>query len=499
MSDKKKMRVTSHNGRHGKNGVYSPKHNDRRFPIENAEHIDQDRMMDNRYWHCYATNDPDLSFEEVEKRFYEEHFTAALEDRNERNIRSRHPERVITMDDYRTAKRSCPEETLLQIGHRMQTVDADTLLDIAGEYLDWETETFPNCHVLDVALHVDEQGAPHMHERKVWIAHDKAGREIVGQSKALEEMGVLPPEPDKKRGRHNNAKMTYSAACRAKFAEICQNHGLEIESMPREASKSGLSLLEYKTQQEEASYMALKGAQADLSLNIAESEENLDKTKKALKIESERLQGLESDIGELEEVKGFCVRALEKLDDYGGRKQAVEKYRQDIETYLEKYGDSRNPDVIKFDDIEEKWITLKPLDIDTRQTNTLIFGQACVACDEDGNLISWNGIAPGLEKSDMDGELRPCFLYNIKENKVLETDKMLYLRYGGAGGVTRDDAWGSTFKPDNRDLLPISRRESLSESINTTLDRIERLQKRQQPESEIDNGYYVGMGMGMGL
>ena len=34
------MKLTRHNGRAGKNGVYNPKHNDRSFDIANSEHID---------------------------------------------------------------------------------------------------------------------------------------------------------------------------------------------------------------------------------------------------------------------------------------------------------------------------------------------------------------------------------------------------------------------------------------------------------------------------
>lgn len=30
------MRLTRHNGRSGKNGAYNPKHNDRRFDLENS-------------------------------------------------------------------------------------------------------------------------------------------------------------------------------------------------------------------------------------------------------------------------------------------------------------------------------------------------------------------------------------------------------------------------------------------------------------------------------
>ena len=34
------VKLTRHNGRAGKNGVYNPKHNDRSFDIANSEHID---------------------------------------------------------------------------------------------------------------------------------------------------------------------------------------------------------------------------------------------------------------------------------------------------------------------------------------------------------------------------------------------------------------------------------------------------------------------------
>lgn len=37
------MKLTRHNGRTGKNGVYNPKHNDRQFNIDNSDHIDLER------------------------------------------------------------------------------------------------------------------------------------------------------------------------------------------------------------------------------------------------------------------------------------------------------------------------------------------------------------------------------------------------------------------------------------------------------------------------
>ena len=47
------MKATRHNGRSGKHGTYDAKHNDRRFDVENSEHIDAERTKFNVYWDCY--------------------------------------------------------------------------------------------------------------------------------------------------------------------------------------------------------------------------------------------------------------------------------------------------------------------------------------------------------------------------------------------------------------------------------------------------------------
>ena len=44
------MKLTRHNGRSGKNGTYNPRHKDRRFDVENSEHIDAERARQNVYW-----------------------------------------------------------------------------------------------------------------------------------------------------------------------------------------------------------------------------------------------------------------------------------------------------------------------------------------------------------------------------------------------------------------------------------------------------------------
>lgn len=243
------MRATIHNARAGKNGAFSPKHNDRNFDIENAEHIDPERVSLNRYWNWM--NRPEISFEDAERLFYEKHIQAHLDAQNAKYRAQRHTERVRSMDEYRVSPRTCPEEVIWQIGRLGDTIPADMAARIIQEQINWEQQVFPGMRVLDVALHQDEQGAPHIHERRAWLYTDNQGHHAIGQGRALAEMGVKLPHPDKPQGRYNNRKQEFSRLCREHFLQVCRAHGLEIEETPQEPSRSGLTQTEYKTRQEE--------------------------------------------------------------------------------------------------------------------------------------------------------------------------------------------------------------------------------------------------------
>lgn len=155
------------------------------------------------------------------------------------------------MDEYRKSPQTCPEEVILQIGKMGDTIPADMMARIIQEQINWEQQQFPGVKVLDVALHMDEQGAPHIHERRAWVYTDKNGNTAISQNKSLEQMGVELPNPDKPRGRFNNRKQTFSKMCREHLLQICREHGLEIEEIPQEKSRSGLSHVAYMTRQEE--------------------------------------------------------------------------------------------------------------------------------------------------------------------------------------------------------------------------------------------------------
>ena len=237
------MRATIQNGRTSHLGAFTPKHNDRNFNIKNAEHIDPERVKNNRYWNWTGK---EISFEDAEIAFYEKHISAHLEAQNARYRAQRHAERAKTMDEYRKSPQTCPEEVILQIGKMGDTIPADMMARIIQEQINWEQQQFPGIKVLDVALHMDEQGAPHIHERRAWVYTDKNGNTAISQNKSLEQMGVELPNPNKARSRFNNRKMTFSRMCREHLLQICREHGLEIEEIPQEKSRSGRTLEDYQ-------------------------------------------------------------------------------------------------------------------------------------------------------------------------------------------------------------------------------------------------------------
>lgn len=268
----KKMRVSNHNARVGKNGVFSPKHNDRNFNLE-VEHIDENKSKNNSYWMVY---DDCKNFEECEKEFYKNNFSNALEKKNEKHIKSRHKERIKTIDDYRTSPLTCPEETLYYIGDKSNTVDTNILQEIIQKQLEWESEEFPDVKYLNIAIHRDEEGADHIHARKVYIASDENGDLIVNQTKALANMGIERPDTNKPSSKFNNAKMTYTKLVREHFIELCKEYGLEIETEPKDKSKTGYSLEEYKMQDTKSKLderEAMLDSQEEIFLNKTDKKE----------------------------------------------------------------------------------------------------------------------------------------------------------------------------------------------------------------------------------
>ena len=112
------------------------------------------------------------------------------------------------MEDLLKNNKTCPEESIYQIGTLEESVPPETLFRIVNEfYEEFERRFGSHIHILDWALHLDE-GTPHIHERHVFDCENRYGELCPQQEKALEELGIPLPNPDKPKGRHNNRKQT---------------------------------------------------------------------------------------------------------------------------------------------------------------------------------------------------------------------------------------------------------------------------------------------------
>jgi len=342
------LKLTRHNGRSGKHGTYNPRHNDRRFDVENSEHIDLERGRKNVYWDCYRgyttlenredSSQPDFSFEEIERIYYTEKYAASVNAQNARNEKTRHTERNRTVEDLLKNNKTCPEESIYQIGTVEQSVPAETLVLIVGEfYEEFERRFGSHVHLLDWALHLDE-GTPHIHERHVFDCENRYGELFPQQEKALEELGIPLPNPDKPKGKHNNRKQTFDSVCRTLLFDISRRHGVHLEQEPSYGGRSYL---------EKQDYILMKQKE-----QMAVQEEKLEElTVRVSDVESLIEEVSDTAYEKAVEVVTDQVREQTQLEDLA----VIEKYRKSVTSPQTK----NSPETIKIvntllDRVQEK-------------------------------------------------------------------------------------------------------------------------------------------------
>ena len=273
------LKLTRHNGRAGTHGTYNPKHNDRSFNLANSEHIDSERAKGNIYWDCYhgirSASDKDrqtAAFSDVEKMFYEIHYSHFVENQNARNAKIRHTERNRTIEDLLAGKKTCPEETIYQLGTLDEHASAEDLLNIVTEFIEEFKGKFgEHVHVLDWALHLDES-TPHIHERHVFDCENKYGEVAPQQEKALEALGFDLPDPAKPLSRRNNRKITFDAACRKMLFEIAKRHGLELEEEAEYGNRKYLEKQDFILAKQKEQFAAQQSKLDELTLKVSDME-----------------------------------------------------------------------------------------------------------------------------------------------------------------------------------------------------------------------------------
>ena len=188
------------------------------------------------YWDCanglrtHEKNSRFPTFTQHERNEYEKRYGGFIAGQNARNIKAGHAKRNRTVDDLLADVRICPEETIYQIGKEGDCPPPEVLLEIVQEFMDTIEERFGrHVHVLDWALHLDETSS-HIHARQVFDVENRYGEVEPKQEKALEQLGIPLPFPDKKPSKVNNRKVAFDSICRELLLGICREHGLEVET-----------------------------------------------------------------------------------------------------------------------------------------------------------------------------------------------------------------------------------------------------------------------------
>ena len=353
------MKLTRHNGRSGKHGTYNPRHNDRRFDVENSEHIDTERARQNVYWDCYrgfTTHDfrespeqPDFSFEEIERMYYYEHYSDHVDAQNARNEKTRHIERNRTVDDLLKNNKTCPEESIYQIGTMEESIPPGTLALIVSEfYEEFERRFGSHIHILDWALHLDE-GTPHIHERHVFDCKNRYGELCPQQEKALEELGVELPDPSKPKGKHNNRKQTFDAVCRMMLFDISRKHGVHLEQEPSYGGRAYLEKQDYILMKQKEKLVQQELKLEELTLKIEDVDSLIDEVSsvaydKAVELVTDEVKTMthQEDIDMIEDTKAWLQaperKAPKKERDYAVARLdgVVRRIRKAMQSTLEK-------------------------------------------------------------------------------------------------------------------------------------------------------------------
>ncbi len=341
MSQQKNPRKSAmHRGRVNKQGKpFDPRHNDRQFDTSKAPQIDSSLSKDNKYfyWNESGQQVTDTTLQEHELGVYERMYQAACEVQNEKNNRTGHGKRNKNFTDIYTGKNTAPERIQMQVGRQADGNQPDraTLEACVMEYIEWHRKQYPNIVIMSATFHYDEpEAGDHFDLSQTYWVENEDGNKVAAQGKALEAMGIEVQEnyTGKLTKQVCNRKTTYTRETREKWYDILEEHGIEIDRTPKEASKSGVAFDEHKRQLEQEKLKALQEQQQQALENIQKLTADVQK-----KIKPERkglFQKTDNFVMDKEQYEQVC-EALESIRTYSKKATengtATDKARKEAE------------------------------------------------------------------------------------------------------------------------------------------------------------------------
>ena len=183
---------------------------------------------------------------------YKKIFGKAVEEYNQKQTRKdRKIKSYITKIENSKNGEQVFYEDVVQWGMIKDFVNNPTTREVAKkcliEYVEGFQKANPQLIIIGAYIHMDE-GSPHLHIDYVPVAtgYKRGLSKRNSLDKAMKQMGYVPEGGESKK---NNATQVWKAAERARFAEICRKHGLEVEQ-EQQWNRKNLSVEEYKQAKE---------------------------------------------------------------------------------------------------------------------------------------------------------------------------------------------------------------------------------------------------------
>ena len=132
------------------------------------------------------------------------------------------------------------------------------------------------------------------------------------QEKALEELGVPLPNPDKKKGRNNNRKQTFDAECRKMLFRICERHNLHLQTEPTYGGRGYLEKQDFIIEKQKDTISVQRKVLAETDKAIEEQGQKLQKAENTL---SQRIKVIEKQDKIIAEKNATIMKKHSTLED----------------------------------------------------------------------------------------------------------------------------------------------------------------------------------------
>ncbi len=208
--------------------------------------------------------------------YYYEYYCGHVEAQNARMRKPGHTERNRTVEDLLKNNKTCPEESIYQIGTMGESVSPDTLFSIVNEFYQELSAASVPISTFWTGRSIWTRGRPTSMSGTSLTVRTAMGNCAPSRKRRWKELGIPLPNPEKPKGRNNNRKQTFDAVCRTILFDIARRHGLHLDQEPSYGGRDYLEKQDYILMKQKEQLAAQEQKLEELTLKIEDVETLLD-------------------------------------------------------------------------------------------------------------------------------------------------------------------------------------------------------------------------------